>query len=138
MAGYGGLVSLGGSAFVGIGSYATTKLSLSAGLALVPSIAAGGVFAVIFAVLVAVPMFRFRGLYFTIGSLVLASALAAFMVNYDGLGGASGLTLVDVAPTAEDLYLGALVVAGVATGALLLILRARLGLGLMAVRDDED
>ena len=32
MAGYGGLVSLAVSAFVGIGSYATAKLSISAGL----------------------------------------------------------------------------------------------------------
>jgi branched-chain amino acid transport system ATP-binding protein len=138
MAGYGGLVSLAVSAFVGIGSYATTKLSLSAGLALVPSIAMGGVFAVIFAVLVAVPMFRFRGLYFTIGSLVLAQALAIFMLNYNGLGGNGGLTLTDVAPTASALYLLALACALLATAGAMLVIRGRLGLGLMAVRDDED
>jgi branched-chain amino acid transport system permease protein len=138
MAGYGGLVSLAVSAFVGIGSYATTKLSLAAGLALVPSIVAGGVFAVLFAVLVAVPMFRFRGLYFTIGSLVLAQALAIFMLNYNGLGGNGGLTLVDVAPTASALYLLALACGLLATIGAVLIIRGRLGLGLMAVRDDED
>jgi branched-chain amino acid transport system permease protein len=138
MAGYGGLVSLAVSAFVGIGSYATTKLSLAAGLALIPSIAAGGLFAVLFALLVAVPMFRFRGLYFTIGSLVLAQALALFMLNYNGLGGNSGLTLTDVAPTGADLYLLALACALLATLGAVLIIRGRLGLGLMAVRDDED
>ena len=138
MAGYGGLVSLAVSAFVGIGAYATTKLSLAAGLAFVPSVAAGGVFAVLFAVLVAVPMFRFRGLYFTIGSLVLAQALAIFMLNYNGLGGNGGLTLTDVAPTDDALYLLAFGCALLATVGAMLVIRGRLGLGLMAVRDDED
>lgn len=138
MAGYGGLVSLAVSAFVGAGSYGAAKLSISAGFAFAPSILAGGVVAALFAVLVSVPMFRFRGLYFTIGSLVLASALAAFMVNFDGLGSATGLTLLDVAPTPTTLYEWALGVVVAATLAVLLVLRSRLGLGLMAVRDDED
>jgi branched-chain amino acid transport system ATP-binding protein len=138
MAGYGGLVSLAVAAFVGIGSYATAKLSISAGFALVPSILAGGVFAVVFAMLVSVPMFRFRGLYFTIGSLVLASALGIFMVNYNGLGGNAGLTFTDVAPTPTQLYQLAAGCAVVAMLGTALIVRGRLGLGLMAVRDDED
>ncbi len=138
MAGYGGLVSLAVAAFVGIGSYATAKLSISSGFGLIPSILAGGGFAVAFAALVSVPMFRFRGLYFTIGSLVLAQALAIFMVNYNGLGGNSGLTLTNVVPTGGELYqlaLGCVVIAVVGT---VLVVRGRLGLGLMAVRDDED
>ena len=138
MAGYGGLVSLAVSAFVGIGSYATAKLSISSGFGLVPSILMGGVFAVLFALLVAVPMFRFRGLYFTIGSLVLAQALALFMINYNGLGGNAGLTLLDVAPTAGQLYQLAFGCAVIAIVGTVLVIRGRLGLGLMAVRDDED
>ncbi|MFL5841956.1 MAG: ATP-binding cassette domain-containing protein [Thermoleophilaceae bacterium] len=138
MAGYGGLVSLAVAAFVGTGSYATAKLSISAGFALVPSIVAGGVFAVLFALLVSVPMFRFRGLYFTIGSLVLAQALALFMINYNGLGGNSGLTFTDVAPTETQLYQLAFACVVVALIGTLLTIRARTGLGLMAVRDDED
>ena len=138
MAGYGGLVSLAVAAFVGIGAYACAKLSISAGFALIPSILAGGVFAVLFALLVSVPMFRFRGLYFTIGSLVLASALGIFMVNYNGLGGNSGLTFTDVAPTQTELYQLAAACAVIAIIGTALVIRGRLGLALMAVRDDED
>jgi branched-chain amino acid transport system permease protein len=138
MAGYGGLVSLAVAAFVGLGSYASAKLTISAGFALLPSLLSGGAVAALFAVLVSVPMFRFRGLYFTIASLVLASALAIFMVNYDGLGGATGLTLTNVAPTLRELYYLALACAGVAVIGTVLVLRARLGMGLLAVRDDED
>jgi branched-chain amino acid transport system ATP-binding protein len=138
MAGYGGLVSLAVGALVGIGSYATAKLSISSGFGLYPSVLAGGVFAVLFALLVSVPMFRFRGLYFTIGSLVLASALGIFMVNYNGLGGNAGLTLTDVAPTGTQLYTLTAVCAVIAIVGTALIVRGRLGLGLMAIRDDED
>jgi branched-chain amino acid transport system ATP-binding protein len=138
MAGYGGVVSLAVAAFVGVGSYATAELSSAAGLGLYPSILAGGLFAVVFALVVAVPMLRFRGLYFTIGSLVLAEALAIFMSNYGGFGGNEGITLSGTAPSAELVYLLSLGVAVVATVAVALLVRTRLGLGLRAIRDDED
>jgi branched-chain amino acid transport system ATP-binding protein len=138
MAGYGGLVSLAVAAFVGIGSYASAKLTISANFPLLLSMLAGGLFASLFALIVSVPMFRFRGLYFTIASLVLASALAIFMVNYNGLGGASGLTLTNEAPTLRNLYFLALGCAGIAVLGTVMVLRARLGIGLLAVRDDED
>ena len=140
MAGYGGLVSLAVAAFVGIGAYATSKLSISSGFGMAPSVLAGGVFATIFALLVSVPMFRFRGLYFTIGSLVLASALRIFMVNCNGLGGNAGPDADRASPrprpTSTCYALGAAAIASLLdrAGAA----RARLGLGLMAVRDDED
>ena len=53
----------------------------------------------VFALLVSVPMFRFRGLYFAIATLVLAQALGVFMVNWNGLGGAVGLFLTSYAPS---------------------------------------
>jgi len=138
LAGYGGVVSLAVSAFVGVGAYATAKLAVAAGLGILPSILAGGVFAVVFAVIVAVPLLRFRGLYFTIASLVLAQALAIFMSNYNGLGGNHGITLLSAAPTQAQVYNLSLVVAIAATLAAWWIVRSRLGLGLMAIRDDED
>ena len=53
----------------------------------------------VFALIVAVPMLRFRGLYFTIGSLVLAEALGIFMSNFNGFGGNAGITLTGTAPS---------------------------------------
>ena len=138
MAGYGGVVSLAVSAFVGVGSYATAKLAAAAGLGLFPSVLAGGLVAVAFALIVSVPMFRFRGLYFTIGSLVLAQALGIFMSNYNGLGGNQGITLTGTAPSASAIYLLSLAVAAGATLAVAWIIRSRLGLALTAIRDDED
>jgi branched-chain amino acid transport system permease protein len=138
MAGYGGVVSLAVAAFVGVGSYGTAKLSEAAGLGVLPSVLAGGVFAVLFALAVSVPMFRFRGLYFTIGSLVLAQALAIFLSNYNGLGGNQGITLNGTAPSQDEIWYLSAALAVAATLAVAWLVRSRLGLGLKSIRDDED
>jgi ABC-type branched-subunit amino acid transport system ATPase component/ABC-type branched-subunit amino acid transport system permease subunit len=138
MAGYGGIVSLAVAAFVGIGSYGTAEAAAKAGLGLYPSVLAGGLVAVVFALIVAVPMLRFRGLYFTIGSLVLAEALGIFMSNFNGFGGNAGITLPGTAPSPQTIYLLSFAVALVATAVVAWLVRSRLGLGLKAIRDDED
>jgi len=138
MAGYGGMVSLAVAAFVGAGSYGTAKLSEAAGLGVLPSILAGGVIAVLFALATSVPMFRFRALYFTVASLVLAQALAIFMSDYNGLGGNQGIFLSGTAPSPDDIWFLSAGVAVAATAAVAWLVRSRLGLGLKAIRDDED
>ncbi len=138
LAGYGGLVSLAPAASVGIGAYTAAVLANHFGFALPLLIIGGGLIAALFAVLVSVPMFRFRGLYFAIATLVLAQALGAFMVNWNGLGGAVGLFLTAYAPTVLQLYYYALALAVVAIIVVVFVLRTRLGLSLRALRDDED
>jgi branched-chain amino acid transport system permease protein len=137
LAGYGGLVSLGSAAFIGIGEYTTAELT-NRGLPLVPGMLVSGVFAAAFAAVVSPALFRLRGLYFTIGTLALAEALRLFMVNYNGLGGNIGIFLKSTAPTTAHLYWLSLGVAAAATGLVLLLLRTRLTISLRAVRDDED
>jgi len=138
MAGYGGLVTLAIAAFVGIGSYTAAKLSIDAGAGFVLALILGGLVAAAFAAIVALPIFRFRGLYFTIGTLVLGEALQIFMINYGGLGGATGLNIVNTAPTLTTLYFAVLVIAVLVTVVVAAVLRTQLGAGLQAVRDDED
>jgi branched-chain amino acid transport system permease protein len=137
LAGYGGMVSLGSAAFIGIGAYTTAVLT-NHGLGLVEGMAVSGVFAAVFAAAVSPALFRLRGLYFTIGTLALAEALRLFMVNYNGLGGNIGIFLQSAAPTTAALYWLALGVAALATGLVALVLRTRLAISLRAVRDDED
>jgi ABC-type branched-subunit amino acid transport system ATPase component/ABC-type branched-subunit amino acid transport system permease subunit len=138
LAGYGGVVSLAVAAFVGVGSYATAEAASKAGLGLIPSVLAAGAIAGVFALVIAVPMLRFRGLYFTIGSLVLAEALGIFMSNYNGFGGNQGITLPGTAPSLPTIYMLSFIVAVLATGAVAWLVRSRIGLGLRAIRDDED
>jgi branched-chain amino acid transport system permease protein len=137
--GYTGLASLGTAAFFGTGAYTTFLLIRGLGTPFLLAALAGGLVAAALAVLVARPVFRFRGVYFTIGTLVLAEALRLWMINWELTGGAQGLNLPSrVVPDRLTLYYIALGLAAAATLLLGFILRTRLGLALRAIRDNED
>ena len=138
LAGYGGLVSLAPATFVGLGAYAAAGLGVHYNIPLPLLILAGGVVAAVFAIIVSIPMFRFRGLYFAIATLVLATAVGVFMVNWNGLGGAQGLFLSQYAPSIEAVYYYSLFLAVLTVAIVVVVLRTRLGLSLRALRDDED
>lgn len=137
--GYTGLASLGTAAFFGIGAYTTFLLIRGPGVPFLVAALAGGVVAAAFAALVSRPVFRFRGIYFTIGTLVLAEALRIWMINWSLTGGARGLNVpASVVPDRATLYYIALALAAGSTLLLAFILRTRLGLVLRAIRDNED
>jgi branched-chain amino acid transport system permease protein len=139
VAGYTGLVNLGVAAFFGLGAY-TAALTMSdwAWSFYLAILASGGV-AMLFAAVVSLPMFRFRGIYFAIGTLVLAEALRIWMINWSVTGGAQGLFFpVTNIPSPNDFYYAGLALAAGATAIIALILRTKLGVGLRAIRDNED
>lgn len=138
LAGYGGLVSLAPAASVGLGGYAGAIVGIHLGIPIPLLMVVGGLLAAAFALLVSVPMFRFRGLYFTIATLVLAEALRLFMINWGVLGGAKGLFLAEYAPSENTLYYYSLALAVLTTVVVAVVLHTRLGLSLRALRDDED
>jgi branched-chain amino acid transport system permease protein len=141
LAGYGGMVSIGQQAFLGLSSYAVLYLSLHGVLAWW-----GVPLAIVFAGLVSVPIsflaFRLRGSFFAIGTWVIADVCLLVVAQIETLGGGAGASLNDLNgydPTTVDnvtYWVGlALVVATLAGCALLL--RSRLGLALVSIRDDE-
>jgi branched-chain amino acid transport system permease protein len=137
--GYTGLVSLGQAAFFGLGAYTTAILLTMTGLPFLVAALASGLIATAFAAAIALPVFRFRGIYFAIGTLVLAEALRLWMINWSLTGGAQGINLpIENIPDPTTFYYIGLVLAGGATGIIALILRTRLGIGLRAIRDNED
>lgn len=138
LAGYGGLVSLGTASFVGVGAYAMTGLVNQAQAPLWLALPAGGVAAMLLALIVSKAVFRLRGLYFTVGTLALAEALRLFMVNYRGFGGATGLFLAVDPPGLRELFWIALGILALATLAMEAVTRSRFSILLRAVRDDED
>ena len=137
--GYTGLVSLGQAAFFGLGAYAAALLLTFTGVPFLVSIVASGLVATAFAIAIAVPVFRFRGIYFAIGTLVLAEALRLWMINWSVTGGAQGINLpLNNLPDPNTFYYIGLLLAAGATGVLTLILHTKLGIGLRAIRDNED
>jgi branched-chain amino acid transport system permease protein len=138
LAGYGGLISLAPAVSVGVGAYAAAVVGEHLAWPLPLLILSGGIVAAVFALCVSVPMFRFRGLYFAIATLVLSEAAYVFMINWDGLGGTTGLFLTAYMVQIRTLYFYGLVLAVIATATVFFVLRTRLGLSLRALRDDED
>jgi branched-chain amino acid transport system permease protein len=137
LAGYGGQVSLGTGAFVGLGAYACALLGNHWRLPLLLLLPLCGAVAALFAALVSPALFRLRGLYFTIGTLALAEALRILMVNLPQFGGANGIVLRTASLRFYQLYWLALLVALLAAAVVYLLLRSPASLSLRAVRDDE-
>jgi branched-chain amino acid transport system permease protein len=141
LAGFGGLVSVGQQAYVGLGAYTVVAF---ADLGVNPFVAI--ILAVVTTALIALPTsflaFRLRGDYFAVGTWVIAEVYRLLIVKIPALGGPSGDPLpglTGIVPAVRDAYVywAALVVAAVTVFGIYLLLRGRTGLGLTAVRDDE-
>jgi branched-chain amino acid transport system permease protein len=138
LAGYAGLISLGVAAFLGIGAYTAAMTIIHLNVHFLVGSLLGGLFAMVFAAIVAVPIFRFRGIYFTIGTLVLSEALRIFMISWKFTGSADGLTLpIEKSPSLIWFYYLMLAVAAGATLLVVVILRTKLGMGLRAIGNNE-
>ena len=139
LAGYAGLISLGVAAFFGIGAYTAAMMISHWGVHFLLGAFSGGLLAALFAAVVALPIFRFRGIYFAIGTLVLSEALRIFMINWKFTGSAEGLTLpLESGTSLMWFYYVMLCVAAGATVLVVVILRTKLGMGLRALGNNEN
>ena len=136
LGGYAGQTSLGHAAFFGLGSLLTRQL-WTAGFPILPSILAGGLLAVAFALLIGIPAFRLKGVYFAIGTLALAQILYITVGNVFPTITAlpvKELVAYQLAPR-YYLFLSLMVII---VGATYLLVNSKIGLGMMAVREEED
>ena len=139
LGGYTGLVSLGHAAFFGLGAYATAMFITQLNVPFFFAAIAGGLVASAFSCVVSIPTFRFRGIYFAIGTLVVSEALRIWMINWEFTGGAQGVHLPPGSgPSLSGFYYIMLAIAAGTTAFLSYVLRTKLGLGLRAIRDNED
>lgn len=101
-----GLISLGHSAFWGVGSYAALLSANAAGLPIYVSLVVSAVFGALIGLFLAVATGRLRGIFFAISTLALSEGLrvTAFMLP-DATGGAIGLFLnAQLRPSLSTLY----------------------------------
>jgi branched-chain amino acid transport system permease protein len=135
--GYTGYASFGNSVFYGLGSYGTAIAMTNYNLGFAAGLAIGGALAVLFAVLLGLPVLRLRGHYFAIATLALAEVMTAIVSNLDIAGRNIGVVL----PLLKDntlFYELSVALLAIVTVAVLLISRSRFGLGLVAIRESED
>ncbi|UCD21584.1 MAG: branched-chain amino acid ABC transporter permease [Chloroflexota bacterium] len=143
LAGYTGLICLCPHAFVGLAGY-TMAIGTQIGMPFQVGLIAGAAVAAVFALVISYPVFRMKGIYFAIGTLVLPEVLRQWFTYWRPVGtvyqgGGAGYSVVGLAGfSLGDKYWLALAIAAAAIFVVYKILRAKLGLGLTAIRDNEN
>lgn len=149
LTGYAGQISLGTGAFMGVGAYASYKLTT-----LLPSVdillvlLASGGFAAAIGILFGLPSLRIKGFYLAVATLAAQFFLdwcfnrIPWLYNYNASGAIevptrTGLGVVLTGPTATPLarYLAALGIVAVLTWIASNLVRGRIGRSWMMVRD---
>jgi branched-chain amino acid transport system permease protein len=142
LAGYGGLISVGQQAFIGLGAYGTIFLTQH-GFAPYLAMVVAGLGAGAVAIPTSLIMLRLRGGQFAIGMWVVAEVFGILVTLDPGLGGGTGVSLNGLnvfAPGYRQAYTFWLTLActTVLLGVVFFLLRRRIGTSLQAVRDDEE
>jgi branched-chain amino acid transport system permease protein len=138
LAGYSGLISLGQQMFIGVGGYSLAVFSLYHGVPISLSLLLGGVTSVLVAVLFSMPLFRMKGVYFAMGTWIIAEALGICFSNWGYVRYGMGLFIQPAYKLSiSTIYYAALAVCVGSTALIYLLLRSNLGLALMAIRDDD-
>jgi branched-chain amino acid transport system permease protein len=142
LAGYSGLMCLCPAAFIGLAGYTLVVVTWN-GLPFYLGIIGGAIVAAVFAMLISIPVFRLRGIYFAIGTLVVPEALRIVFflwkpVGGEMQGGGAGYMIKGIAGLSMDkFYWLALAIGIISIFLMRIILRSRLGLGLAAIRDND-
>jgi branched-chain amino acid transport system permease protein len=148
--GYTGMISVGHSAFFGLGAYTTAVLVVKAGWQPLYTIPIAFVICFLVGLIVGLPALRIKGLYFAMVTLAFGVAFPEIIDTLDGLtGGSQGITIrrAMLRPPSwsgfslaeKDIWLY-----WVSTAVLLIVMvvvhnlvRSRYGLAMTAVRDNE-
>jgi branched-chain amino acid transport system permease protein len=137
LGGFAGQVSLGYSAFLGIGAYTTVLLTL-AGARPYATVPLGAVVAALFSLLIGLPAFRLRGPYFTIATIGVSEAVRVLAAGVQFTGGSSGLRMPAGSFDFGRNYLAMTALAVFVVGLSAWIKGNAFGLALAAIRQDID
>jgi branched-chain amino acid transport system permease protein len=142
LAGYSGLISLCPAAFIGLAGY-TLAIGTWFNFPWYLGVIVGGVVAAAFAALISFPVFRLKGIYFAIGTLVLPEVLRFVFTIWAPIGepvygGGAGYPLQGIAGVSgSHTYWMALAIGVASIFLMRYILRSKLGSGLAAIRDND-
>ncbi|MFB0521842.1 MAG: ATP-binding cassette domain-containing protein [Desulfatiglandales bacterium] len=144
--GFAGQISLGHTAFFGIGAYTSTLLWLKFGLSPWLGMFVGAGLAVLVAVVIGYPCFRLKSHFFALATIAFAEVVRLVASYWRGLTqGGVGL-LISFKPGIENfIFRGKIPYAYIALGLMLLIIlvsyiirNSRFGFYLISLREDQD
>lgn len=137
LAGMVGRINLGHAAFFGLGALTTRELWLVQEWAFETAFIAGGIVAALAAVILGAPALRLKGIYFSVGTLAFGEALrltvGTTLPRLTRLPGPM-LRSYDIMPR----YYLCLCVLILIVLVVFWLRRSKLGLGMLAVREDEE
>ena len=136
LSGFTGYISLGHSAFFGLGGYmmAITFSQIPYPLGIILA----GLISAAFAFFIGFPFLRVRGPYFVILTLGLTELTKHIFINLEiKLGGTVGRIIMG-APGLHTLYYLVLIVAVLTTATAYFIKNSRFGVGLFSIKENED
>jgi branched-chain amino acid transport system permease protein len=127
-----GQLNLGVAGFMCVGAYASAVAGAMMGLPLLLCVIVGVLCAVVAGLLVAIPMARMDGIYFSLATFAFAEVVTAILVNIKAVGAASGYVVVGYIGLNAIAFTALLVIVGMAY-----MMSTRIGLVFTAVRNDE-
>ena len=142
LAGYGGMLSVGQQAFIGIGAYGTVFFA-GQGVAPYPAMLLATLLAGVIALPISLFALRLRAAQFAIGMWVIAEVISILVRLDQNLGAGTGISLIQLNqydPNFRQAYTFwlALGFTVIFLAALFFLLRSPLGASLQAIRDDEE
>jgi len=146
MIGYTGYVNFGHIVFYGLGGYVGLYMATVRGWPLVVAALVAGLAVSLFALLFGLAILRLRGAYFALATIGVLQAVQAFVSNFDLWGRSTGMYLSFDAyqPLGGAMralwvtYYLIIVVMALSMILSLAIKNSKFGLGLFAIREDED
>lgn len=127
-----GQISLGNGAFMALGAYASSVLTVKFGWPLLPSLLVGAAGTALVGVIVGVTAIRTRGVYLVMLTFAIGEIVQVGLVNLAYTGGFRGFT--GMRGVSAPPVLAAVVLVGLA---LLQVMRSPIGKAFEAVRNDE-
>jgi len=144
--GYTGYVSFGHIVFFGIGGYLAFFLTKEFQVHFMLAALIGGLGSSLVAFLLGIPVLRLRGAYFALATIGINEAFRSFVTNFEPFGGSIGMffnfAVYDAYGGAKNAgqlaYYAMVVLALVTIATSFIIKKSKFGLGLMAIREDQD
>ena len=142
MSGYMGYLPFGNAMFFGIGAY-VTAIGMSKGLSFLLVVPLAAITAILFSIILGLPVLRLRGHYFAIATIGMSGAILSVVQNATELtGGAMGTTLpiIDKAPGVvyNYFYLAMLALMVITSLSLHFIIKSKFGFGIRSIKANED
>jgi len=145
--GYTGYVNFGHIVFFGLGGYAGFYLISKHSWGIYTAALAGGVLSAIIALLIGLAvLLRLRGAYFALATIGINEAARAFVNNFEPFGAGTGMGIdfsvyQNYGGASQALWLTFILLWVITLAVVVvsfMVKRSRFGLGLMAIREDED